>query len=156
MKPSAALQSLLLLASGGWPAWGADGAALFAQNCRVCHQAGGVGVAGQFPRLAGRVAVVGSRPEGRTYLIDVLHHGLAGRIVVDGEIIVGLMPAFAQLPDADVAAVLNYVVTLGAPASAHPVPFTAEELSRTRAAEGPLAGDAQAERRALQARHLIE
>ena len=56
-----ALRTLVLLAAaaiGAVPARAADGGALFTQNCLMCHQAGAVGLAGQFPRLAGRIATI--------------------------------------------------------------------------------------------------
>ena len=40
----------------------ADGAAVFDANCAFCHQGGGVGVPGQFPRLAGRAGAIAAKP----------------------------------------------------------------------------------------------
>jgi mono/diheme cytochrome c family protein len=48
----------------------ADGAAVFDNSCAFCHQAGGVGVPGQFPRLAGRVGAIAAKPEGFDSLSD--------------------------------------------------------------------------------------
>ena len=54
--------------AGADPAIVAAGAKVFETNCQVCHQAGGVGVTGAFPRLAGRVSVIASSPDGRKFL----------------------------------------------------------------------------------------
>ena len=86
----------MLAATAGAAA--ADGAAVFDNNCAFCHQAGGVGVPGQFPRLAGRVGAIAAKPEGKTFLPQVLLNGMSGRITVDGEQILGIMPAFDSCP----------------------------------------------------------
>lgn len=90
-----------------------DGAALFNQNCAVCHQAGGVGAPGQFPPLKGRVDRIAASPEGRRYLAALLTHGMTGQITVAGVSYTGYMPSFAQLPDSDIATILDWVSALG-------------------------------------------
>ena len=40
----------------------ADGSAVYKQSCLMCHQSTGAGLAGQFPRLAGRVAAMAAVP----------------------------------------------------------------------------------------------
>jgi mono/diheme cytochrome c family protein len=120
-----------------------DGAALFAQNCALCHQSAGAGLAGQFPRLAGRVGPISAKPAGRAYLIDVLTYGMVGTVSVDGQPIIGQMPSFASLPDEQVAAVLSYLQSLGgAPKEA----FTAAEVTAGRAKGMKSASDVLAER----------
>jgi mono/diheme cytochrome c family protein len=120
-----------------------DGAALFTQNCVLCHQSGGAGLAGQFPRLAGRVGPISAKPAGRAYLIDVLTYGMVGTVTVDGQPIIGQMPSFASLSDEQVAAVLSYLQSLGgAPKEA----FTAAEVTAGRAKEKKSASDVLAER----------
>ena len=89
---------------------------MFDNNCAVCHQAGGVGVPGQFPRLAGRAGAIAAKPEGKAFLPQVLLNGMSGRITVDGEQILGVMPAFDSLSDDDIAAVLTYITGLGSQA----------------------------------------
>lgn len=107
----------------------ADGAQVFDASCAFCHQAGGVGVPGQFPRLAGRVGAIASKPEGKTFLSKVLLNGMSGRIVADGEPVLGIMPAFDTMSDDDIAAVLTYLSGLDhAPAT-----FTAREVGEARA-----------------------
>ena len=48
---------------------------------------------------------------GREYLIKVVLYGLSGEIMVKGAKFNGAMPAFGQLKDAEVAAVLNHITT---------------------------------------------
>jgi len=118
---------IVVFAIAAVPAW-ADGAAVFDTNCAVCHQGGGVGVQGQFPRLAGRVGQIAAKPEGKIYLRKVLLNGMSGHITVDGEKILGIMPAFDSLPDGDIALVLGYLSGL----QHKPVPFTAPEIAAAR------------------------
>ena len=143
---------------GGVPAMAGDGAALFAQNCELCHQAGAKGVPGQFPRLAGRVSVIAKNPEGRIYLADILTYGLSGTVKVDDQQIIGLMPPFAALTDDVVADILNYVQSLGdAPPRGGPArPFTEQEIGAARAKTGKTMDDVQSERRTLQHSKVIE
>ena len=149
-------------AAGPLPARAADGSGLFIQNCLMCHQSGAVGLPGQFPRLAGRIAAISSRPKGRAYLIDVLTYGMAGKITVDDQSIVGLMPPFAQLSNDDVAGVLSYVQSLdvspgGAPRGGPPPVFTAEEVRAGRSASTVRsATDVRAERQSLEDAKIIQ
>ncbi|MBL4575533.1 MAG: cytochrome c, partial [Opitutaceae bacterium] len=76
------------------------------QNCVVCHQATGTGVAGIFPPLKGSEYVVGSeqRP------IRILLNGLTGPITVNGMEYNSVMPAFGPMwDDEQIAAVLTYI-----------------------------------------------
>lgn len=115
------------------PALAADPKSAFVARCAMCHQAGGEGLAGQFPKLAGRAAAIAQAPAGRSYLAQVVLGGMAGRIEVDGAPINGVMPGMASLTDAEIAEVLSHVVTLGKPAK--PVkPYKAAEIAAVRAA----------------------
>ena len=152
---------LAAVAAGPMPSRAADGSGLFTQNCLMCHQAGAVGLPGQFPRLAGRIAAISSQPKGRAYLIDVLTYGMAGKITVDDESIVGLMPPFAQLSNDDVAGVLSYVQSLrsqqgGEPPRGTPSAFTAEEVQAGRANTVKTATDVRAERQSLEDAKIIK
>lgn len=102
-------------------------------RCSMCHQASAQGLPGQFPRLAGRSAQIAQTPEGRQYMISVVLRGMYGSIDVDGQPIAGLMPSMAAMTDADIAEVLNYVLTSGKSAKAA-VPFKAAEIAVVRAA----------------------
>ena len=82
---------------------------LYTQNCVVCHQATGEGLASVFPPLVGSDWVTGSeqRP------IRILLHGLGGEIEVKGVIYNSIMPAFGPTTlnwsDEDIAAVLTFI-----------------------------------------------
>ena len=85
------------------------GSRIYAANCAACHQAGGTGVAGAFPPLAGHIPDLLKPADGRSYVGKVLLFGLEGKISVSGGSYAGTMPAWEALSDADIAAVLNYV-----------------------------------------------
>jgi mono/diheme cytochrome c family protein len=130
-----------------------DGAALFTQNCALCHQSGAVGLAGQFPRLAGRVGPISSKPAGRAYLVDVLTYGMVGTVTVDGQPIIGQMPSFASLPDEQVAAILGYLQSLGgAPKDS----ITVAEVTAGRAKDKKSGSDVLAERAKLAAAGVVK
>jgi mono/diheme cytochrome c family protein len=129
-----AATSLLPAIADAAPASG--GARLFEANCQVCHQAQGVGVGGQYPRLKGRAPAIAATPAGRAFLSQLVLSGMSGTVSVDGQRIIGIMPGFAQLPDADLAAVLTYVSSLG-PDKKAPAPFKPAEIAAARAAARP-------------------
>jgi len=75
---------------GGTPA--GAGAGLFAQNCSACHGAGARGLAGR-PDVHCNASIH-----------DTVRNGRSGSI--------GTMPAFANLSDADIAAIQEYLSSL--------------------------------------------
>lgn len=87
-----------------------DGARVY-QQCQGCHQPSGTGIAGTFPPLAGHAPALLAAKNGRTYMIQVVLYGLQGSLKVKGQTYSGIMPAFARLSDADIAAVLNHIST---------------------------------------------
>lgn len=103
-------------------------------HCALCHQRGGVGVVGQFPRLSGRVGEIAAMPIGRQYLIEVVLFGIAGKIEVDRHPLIGVMPSFAALTDADIATTLNYLISLQVSAKTNTkIPtVTAAEVAKVR------------------------
>jgi len=110
------------------------GAQVYAANCAGCHQATGAGIPGVFPPLAGHAADLFAAEGGRTYLIDVLLYGLQGPITVDGASYNGIMPAWAQLGDEQIAALSNYLV-VGFEGAATPAgfePIQAGEVAEQR------------------------
>jgi cytochrome c oxidase cbb3-type subunit 3 len=70
-----------------------DGAALFAENCAVCHQTEGRGGIG-LPLNQGRLNLMSDR-----YITQTIRHGRPGRI----------MPSFEELSDAQVKAIVDYL-----------------------------------------------
>jgi mono/diheme cytochrome c family protein len=104
----------------------------YASTCELCHQSAATGLRGQFPRLAGRVGPLAAEASGRDYLIHVVLFGMAGKITVDTVSLVGVMPSFASLSDADVAGVLNYLVHLKASGHDHVKAFSAAEVAAVR------------------------
>lgn len=86
-----------------------DGAAIYQSVCSACHMANASGIPGAFPPLAGHAADL-YRAD-RTYPILAVTFGVMGQIMVGGMSYNGLMPAHAHLSDADIAAVLNHLMT---------------------------------------------
>jgi len=120
----------------------ADGAQVYDTSCAFCHQAGGVGVPGQFPRLANRVGEIASKPEGKKFLPQILLNGMSGRVTVDGEQILGIMPGFDSMSDDDMAAVLSFLTGL----DHAPVAFSADDIKAARATPRQAPGDVAAQR----------
>jgi mono/diheme cytochrome c family protein len=111
MPLRAAAVVAVLLAGSCTLSRAATGAELFATHCQACHQAAGEGTPGIAPPLAGTLARRAALPEGRDWLVQTLVSGLTGPITSLGEPYNGVMPSFAVLPDADVAALLGHVLT---------------------------------------------
>jgi cytochrome c oxidase subunit 2 len=74
------------------------GEKIYAANCAVCHQANGKGVPGAFPSLDGSAVVNGAKAA----QVNVLLNGQ------DTPAWPGAMPAWKQLSDSDIAAVITY------------------------------------------------
>ena len=85
------------------------GKRLFTANCVACHQATGLGVAGQFPTLVGSEWVLTEGWHGDNHLVSILLHGLQGAIQVKGDTYNGAMPPWKQLKDDQIAAILTYI-----------------------------------------------
>jgi mono/diheme cytochrome c family protein len=98
----------------------------YAAQCQSCHKADGSGTPGVFPRLSGRLAGAAGTSDGRKWLAAVVLHGQSGPITVDGKPIRAAMPGFKRLPDAELAATLNWVAKGGKP-------FTPGEIAAVRA-----------------------
>jgi len=83
-----------------------DGAGVFAARCAACHQAGGTGLPGVFPPLAGSEWVNGKD----STLAALVLNGVTGTLTVKGQTYNGTMPAFKeQLGDAEFAALLTHI-----------------------------------------------
>ena len=88
-----------------------DGKAVYDANCAACHQPDGAGALGLAPPLAGTLGKRLAVPEGRKYLPGIVISGLAGKMESKGVVYEGIMPSWQQLSDAELAAVLNHVLT---------------------------------------------
>lgn len=110
------------------------GDAIFSAICLPCHQAGGVGVPGKYPPLAGSEWLA---KDGAVAARIVLN-GLQGPIQVKGNTYINEMPALgSQLEDDEIAAVLTYVRGAWGNKSG---PVTAETVGKIRksiAGQGP-------------------
>ena len=100
--------------SGGGAAAAPDpmvvGKRLFTQNCAVCHQQTGLGVAGQFPPLAGSEWVLAQDWHGDNHMVKIVLHGFHGPVTVKGEQFNNVMAPWGKvLKDEQIAAVLTYV-----------------------------------------------
>ncbi len=74
--------------------------------CQACHQPNGLGLAGNFPPLAGSEWVL----EDPSIPIKIILHGLAGPIVVKGESYNAIMPGFKDaLSDQQIADIVTYI-----------------------------------------------
>ncbi len=111
----------------------AQASPLYAQ-CQGCHQPTGAGVPGVFPPLAGHVPEILEAKGGREVLIQIMLYGLQGQITIKGAKYQGVMPAYAQLKDGDIAALLNHISTQwGNKFPAGQKPFTDAEVKAQRA-----------------------
>lgn len=119
----------------------------------MCHQADGKGQPGLYPRLSGRMDKAAASAEGRAWLISVLLHGQTGKILIDGKPISGVMMPYRHLPDADIAAVLNHAVAMGA--ASKPRAFTAAEVKAARALPRQTATEVRQQREQLVAAGLL-
>ncbi len=131
----ARLLALAMLAAVTAPAGAADGKAVYDAHCAACHQPDGAGALGLAPPLAGTLGKRMAFPEGRKYLPGIVISGLAGRMESKGVLYEGIMPSWQQLSDAELAAVLNHVLTHfnAAELPAGFTPIEADELAAPRA-----------------------
>ena len=81
------------------------GADVYQANCASCHQATGEGIPGAFPPLKGSEYT--TQGDGSEH-VKIVIKGLQGPIKVAGKDYNGVMPAFPQLSDNDLAAVVTY------------------------------------------------
>lgn len=84
--------------------YAASGPQLYAANCAACHGASGAGVPGAFPTLVGDPIVAAKEPVAQ---ISIVLHGLHGKTIA-GTAYASQMPAFPQLSDNDIAAIIDH------------------------------------------------
>ena len=109
---------------------GEAGQGLFEKQCVACHQAGGKGMTGLAPALAGPFAKSIESADGRLYISQVLINGMSGRIVSQGQTFMGAMASQAAMSDADLAELGNYLAQgLNGAATA---PFVPEDFAKAR------------------------
>ncbi|OGX92144.1 c-type cytochrome [Hymenobacter coccineus] len=109
------------------PALLAQGKQVYIQYCLSCHQADGGGVQNMNPPLTKTEYVLGDKAR----LTNILVHGFAEKVEIQGETYRNVMPAHDFLTDAQMAAVLTYVRnSFGNKASA----ISVAEVKATRAA----------------------
>lgn len=73
--------------------------------CLVCHMADGSGVPGMHPPIIESEFVNGDPAK----LIDIVLHGMKGKLEVKGEIYNSIMPPQANLSDQQIADVLTFI-----------------------------------------------
>lgn len=83
----------------------AEGQRVYTRVCQACHQANGQGVEGVFPTLAGAEWVV-DEPDN---VVKIVLNGLQGELVRDDATYNGVMPAFDNLSDQEIASVVSYI-----------------------------------------------
>jgi mono/diheme cytochrome c family protein len=111
-----------------------DGAAVYAANCSACHQATGTGIPGAFPPLAGHVGTLYAAD--RAIIPLTVLFGIMGPIEVAGVAYNSLMPPMGSIGDAEVAALVNHVLTAWGDADALGgsfEPYEADEIAAWRA-----------------------
>jgi nitrite reductase (NO-forming) len=109
------------------------GKAHFAGTCATCHQANGEGMPGVFPPLA-KSDLIAKDPK---HPIDIVLHGLSGKVTVNGTDYNSVMPPMNQLSDDEVANIVTYVLnSWGNPGGQ----VSVEEVKAARAKGGKAAG----------------
>jgi len=102
------------------------GAAVYARTCAACHQNDGRGTEGAFPPLDGSALTTGDP----SLSVRIVLHGLTGPVKVEGKAdINSMMPAVADVTDANIADVLSYVRHSWSNDAA---PVTEEEVAKLR------------------------
>lgn len=87
-----------------------DGRKVFTQNCAVCHQPTGLGIAGQYPPLAGSEVVLAKDGYGQNHIVLIVLKGLTGPVKIQGNLYNGNMQTWESvLKDEDIANVITYV-----------------------------------------------
>ena len=111
----------------------ADPQASYVKHCSLCHQADAQGIPGTFPRIWGRVGQIAATPEGAAFLAQALLWGMSGTVLVDDVPVTGVMPGVPHVPDEEIAAIVDYLITEGGTVK-NTSAFNLEILKAARAA----------------------
>jgi ubiquinol-cytochrome c reductase cytochrome c subunit len=84
-----------------------SGASVYSQFCASCHQPTGAGIPGTNPPLLGNASAADP-----AYVEETIRDGKSGTIEVDGITYDKEMPPVAGISDAEISAVVDYVVEL--------------------------------------------
>jgi len=103
------------------------GQQLFTGTCSVCHQGNGEGLPGVFPPLA-KSSLIAENPKRP---IDIVLHGLNGKVTVNGKEYNSVMPPMTQLNDDEAANILTYVLNSWGNPGGH---VDAAEVAKARTA----------------------
>ena len=88
----------------------AQGKKVYSNNCLMCHQTNGEGIAAVFPPLANSDYMQKlAAAKDRSGLIRIPIHGMTGKITVNGKEYNSVMPALSGLANEDIASVLTYI-----------------------------------------------
>ncbi len=116
-------------------AFAGDGKAVYNQFCASCHMANGQGNPGVFPPVANWAGHFVKNEEGRAVLVHIAAFGMQGQISVQGKNYSGFMPPYAQLSNAQIADLFNFILNEWnkdlLPKDFKP--FTADEVAKYRA-----------------------
>jgi nitrite reductase (NO-forming) len=82
------------------------GQVLFTGTCSVCHQANGQGIPNVFPPLA-KSDLLAATP---ARIVEIMLHGLNGKVTVNGTDYNSVMPPMTQLTDDEVANIGTFVL----------------------------------------------
>jgi len=110
-----------------------QGAAAFRSYCALCHGPAGTGIPALAPPLLSYPARYAASAEGRRQLAMTVLYGMFGDITVGDAHFNSQMPAFAQLDDAALAALLNFVIFDLDHAATGVKPLGAAEIAAERA-----------------------
>lgn len=112
---------------------------IYATICLPCHQAGGAGLEGKYPPLAGSEWVAGDAG----VPVRIVLNGLRGPVQVSGKTYSDEMPALGgQLNDAEVAAVLSFVRSSWGNSAAPVTPELVGQIRKETRGAGPWTAEA--------------
>ena len=100
----------MLAAMCGSAAAAEDAAKLFVGHCSACHQKHGQGTPNLAPPLVSPILKASVAKGEADYAAKVVVNGLSGKITINGQPFISAMPARVELSDAQVAAVVTYVL----------------------------------------------